>query len=235
MSRDFVERVIAAAVRESFKVAAIGGGEPLEALDTTLHAIRTANRSGMLTAVTTSGVGLTIDALRKLKQAGLDHIQLSLGDNRVNLLDRLPLLIRHADTTVGINFLLSPRWIPRLEEIVNVLDRDGINQVTLLLPKGKNVTRFTRNEFMHYFEKLMGVQSKAKHITILIDCLTHRILTGQCNSQGCTIFPNGDVAKCAFHPYRLRWRGESISEAIRLFPSDCPEVVNVCRLVEVRP
>jgi hypothetical protein len=36
MSRDLVEKVIAAAARESFKVTAIGGGEPLEALDVTL-------------------------------------------------------------------------------------------------------------------------------------------------------------------------------------------------------
>jgi pyruvate-formate lyase-activating enzyme len=224
MSRDLVERVIEAAARESFKVAAIGGGEPLEALDTTFHAIRTANRFGMLTAVTTSGVGLTIDALRKLEQVGLDHIQLSLGDNRVNMLDILSLLVKHAKATVGFNFLLSPRWIPKLESLIEVLDREEISQVTLLLPKGKNVTHFTRNKFMRYYEKLTKVFPRVKHITIFVDCLTNCILKDGCVSQGCTIFPNGDVAKCAFHPLHVKWNGRSISEVIRMFPNDCPEI-----------
>jgi hypothetical protein len=232
MSRDLVERIIEAAARESFKVAAIGGGEPLEALDTTFHAIRTADRFGMLTAVTTSGVGLTIDALRKLEQVGLDHIQLSLGDNRLNMLDCLSLLVKHAKATVGVNFLLSPRWIPKLESLIEVLDKEEISQVTLLLPKGKNVTHFTRNEFMRYYEKLTKVSPRVRHITIFVDCLTNCILKDGCVSHGCTVFPNGELAKCAFHPYRLRWRGGSISEAIRLFPNDCLEVANMCRLVE---
>jgi len=231
MSRDLVERVIEAAARESFKVAAIGGGEPLEALDTTFHAIRTADRFGMLTAVTTSGVGLTIDALRKLEQVGLDHIQLSLGDNRLNMLDILFLLVKHAKTTVGVNFLLSPRWIPKLESLIEVLDREEISQVTLLLPKGKNATHFTRTEFMRYYEKMMMVCPRVRHITIFVDCLTNCILKDGCVSQGCTVFPNEELAKCAFHPYRFRWDGGSISEAIRLFPSDCPEAVNVRYLV----
>jgi hypothetical protein len=185
----------------------------------------------MLTAVTTSGVGLTIDSLRKLEQAGLDHIQLSLGDNRLNMLDCLSLLVEHAKTTVGVNVLLSPRWIPKLESLIEVLDREEISQVTLLLPKGKNATHFTRNEFMRYYEKLTKVSPRVKHITIFVDCLTNCILKDGCVSQGCTVFPNGELAKCAFHPYRLKWGEESISEAIRLFSSNCPEAVNVRYLV----
>ncbi len=224
MPRDLAERVITTAAKEGFEVAAIGGGEPLEALGIVLHAIHTANQCGMQTAITTSGLGLTVDVLRKMDRAGLDHIQLSLGDNRVNLLECLPLLIRQANTTVGINFLLSPRWIPKLEELVKVLDTNAINQVTLLLPKSDHVSHFTRDQFMCYYENLKRSQSKLKHTTILIDCLTHCILTNGCVSQGCTIFPNGELGKCAFHPYRHKWSEESISKAIQLFPGDCPEM-----------
>jgi hypothetical protein len=194
---DLVEKVLANAAQEGFTVVALGGGEPLYTLEHTTKIIALASRLSFLVAVTTSGYGLNADSLKSLETAGLDHLQLSLGDGRVNVTRAYDFMI-HAERRcmLGINLLLSPSLVEFLPAFIKRFDTDRISQVTLLLPKGGFTPRFSKHEFMRYFLALRKL--KSNNTAIRIDCATQQILHGSCASEGCSFFPDGTVSRCAF-------------------------------------
>src|SRR3984957_13502414 len=62
------------------------GGEPLSRPDLELL-VAEAHRLGFYTNLITSGVGLNETRMRALKEAGLDHVQLSFQDSTRELID----------------------------------------------------------------------------------------------------------------------------------------------------
>lgn len=224
--RKLLAEVVENAASEGFEAVALGGGEPLYTLPHTLKASREASRAGLRVAVTTSGYGLDGATLKKLEGAGLNHLQLSLGDNRVNILGAYRFMLKaRRHCTFGVNLLLSPRLVPLLPMFIKRFDLDGVDQTTLLLPKGGYTLRFTRDEFMRYYTMLHGVRTE--HTTVLIDCATQQILSGRCESEGCSFFPDGMVSRCAFGcGRRVPWSG-SLTEAMADDRDECREGLTV--------
>ena len=219
---NLVERVLANAVDEGFEVVALGGGEPLYTLEHTLKVTTMTSRLGFAVAATTSGYGLNDDSLRRLEAAGLDHLQLSLGDGRVNLTRAYDFMVHAAHRCMfGVNLLLSPKLVKLLPAFIERFDNDQVSQVSLLLPKGGFTARFTRDDFMRYFLTLRKL--KPSNTMIRVDCATQQILHGGCGSEGCSFFPDGTVSRCAFGcgPHKP-WSG-SLAESMADDTAVCRE------------
>ena len=120
----------------------LSGGEPLarEDLETIVAA---AHRLGFYTNLITSGVGLTETRLGALREAGLDHIQLSFQDStrRMNdflsstrtfeLKSRVAALIRKYRYPMVLNVVLHRLNIDHVEEILGMAERMGAEYVEL--------------------------------------------------------------------------------------------------------
>lgn len=120
----------------------LSGGEPLvrEDLETIVAA---AHRLGFYTNLITSGVGLTEARLQALKDAGLDHIQLSFQDStrRMNdflsstrtfeLKSKVAALIRKYRYPMVLNVVLHRLNIDHVEEILGMAERMGAEYVEL--------------------------------------------------------------------------------------------------------
>ena len=118
------------------------GGEPLvrDDLETIVAAAR---RLGFYTNLITSGVGLTETRLQALKEAGLDHIQLSFQDStrRMNdflsstrtfeLKSRVAALIKKHRYPMVLNVVLHRLNIDHVEEILGMAERMGAEYVEL--------------------------------------------------------------------------------------------------------
>jgi pyrroloquinoline quinone biosynthesis protein E len=120
----------------------LSGGEPLvrEDLETIVAA---AHRLGFYTNLITSGVGLTEPRLQALKEAGLDHIQLSFQDStrRMNdflsstrtfeLKSRVAALIKKYHFPMVLNVVLHRLNIDHVEDILGMAERMGAEYVEL--------------------------------------------------------------------------------------------------------
>jgi len=120
----------------------LSGGEPLsrEDLETIVAA---GHRLGFYSNLITSGVGLTEARLQALKEAGLDHIQLSFQDStrRMNdflsstrtfeLKSRVAGLIKKHHYPMVLNVVLHRLNIDHVEEILEMAERMGAEYVEL--------------------------------------------------------------------------------------------------------
>ena len=101
------------------------GGEPLLRKDL-VPLVSRARELGLYTNLITSGVPLTLDRLRSLATAGLDHVQLSFQDATPEASDRI------AGASVFEAKLTAAGWVktPGLPLTVNVvLHRDNVDHV----------------------------------------------------------------------------------------------------------
>lgn len=120
----------------------LSGGEPLvrEDLETLVAA---AHRLGFYTNLITSGVGLSEARLQALKDAGLDHIQLSFQDSTRQMNDflsstrtfelksKVAALIRKYRYPMVLNVVLHRLNIDHVEEILGMAERMGAEYVEL--------------------------------------------------------------------------------------------------------
>ena len=111
-------------------VMVISGGEPL--LHPSLDAIISrARKRGMLTGLITNGYLLTVDRIKKLNKAGLDHVQISIDNinpdevskKSLKVLDKkLQMLAEHAHFGVNVNSVIGG-GIKNPEDAVTVSNR----------------------------------------------------------------------------------------------------------------
>ena len=120
----------------------LSGGEPLvrDDLETIVAA---AHRLGFYINLITSGVGLTEARLQALKEAGLDHIQLSFQDStrRMNdflsstrtfeLKSQVAALIKKHGYPMVLNVVLHRLNIDHVEDILEMAERMGAEYVEL--------------------------------------------------------------------------------------------------------
>src|ERR1700686_4999871 len=66
----------------------LSGGEPGARRDL-VEITAAAHHAGLYTNLITSAVGITADALRKLAESGLDHVQISIQDSEPASADRI--------------------------------------------------------------------------------------------------------------------------------------------------
>ncbi|MGA7537590.1 MAG: pyrroloquinoline quinone biosynthesis protein PqqE [Steroidobacteraceae bacterium] len=120
----------------------LSGGEPL-ARDDLETIVAAAHRLGFYSNLITSGVGLTEPRLQALKEAGLDHIQLSFQDStrRMNdflsstrtfeLKSRVAKLIKKHRYPMVLNIVLHRLNIDHVEEILGMAEHMGAEYVEL--------------------------------------------------------------------------------------------------------
>jgi len=107
------------------------GGEPM-LRDDLEELVQEAHRLGYYTNLITSGVGLTPERAQKLKDAGLDHVQLSFQDSTRELNDflshtktfdlkqRVAKLIKAHDWPMVMNCVLHRHNLPHVRKIINM-------------------------------------------------------------------------------------------------------------------
>jgi len=120
----------------------LSGGEPL-ARDDLEVIVAEAHRLGFYTNLITSGVGLNETRIRALKDAGLDHIQLSFQDSTQKINDflsstrtfelksKVAALIKKYDYPMVMNVVLHAHNIDHVEDILEMADRLGAQYVEL--------------------------------------------------------------------------------------------------------
>ena len=120
----------------------LSGGEPLTR-DDLEPIVAEAHRLGFYSNLITSGVGLTDKRLAALKEAGLDHIQLSFQDSTQQMNDFLSstrtfelksavaALIKKHDYPMVLNVVLHRHNIDHVEEILEMALRFGADYVEL--------------------------------------------------------------------------------------------------------
>jgi PqqA peptide cyclase len=120
----------------------LSGGEPLSRDDLEVI-VDEAHRLGFYTNLITSGVGLSETRIRALKEAGLDHIQLSFQDSTRQMNDflsstrtfdlksKVAALIRKYDYPMVLNVVLHAHNIDHVEEILEMAERMGAQYVEL--------------------------------------------------------------------------------------------------------
>ncbi len=108
----------------------LSGGEPASRRDL-LDIVGAAHAAGLYTNLITSGIGLDADRLARLRERGLDHVQISIQDTEPNSADRIagyrgahvrklalaPLVVA-AGLPLTINVVLHRANIVRLPELV---------------------------------------------------------------------------------------------------------------------
>jgi pyrroloquinoline quinone biosynthesis protein E len=120
----------------------LSGGEPLSR-DDLEPIVAEAHRLGFYSNLITSGVGLTEKRLHGLKEAGLDHIQLSFQDSTRQMNDflsstrtfdlksKVAALIKRYDYPMVLNVVLHRLNIDHVEEILEMALRLGADYVEL--------------------------------------------------------------------------------------------------------
>ena len=120
----------------------LSGGEPL-ARDDLEPIVAEAHALGFYSNLITSGVGMTEERIRALKEAGLDHIQLSFQDSTRELNDflsstrtfelkaKVAELIRRYDYPMVLNVVLHRLNIDHVGEILAMAERFGAEYVEL--------------------------------------------------------------------------------------------------------
>jgi pyrroloquinoline quinone biosynthesis protein E len=120
----------------------LSGGEPL-ARDDLEEIVAEAHRLGFYINLITSGVGLSETRIRALKEAGLDHIQLSFQDSSRQMNDflsstrtfelksKVAALIKQYDYPMVLNVVLHRMNIDHVQEILEMAERMGAEYVEL--------------------------------------------------------------------------------------------------------
>jgi len=147
-------------------IITMSGGEPL------LHPeleeiIRRVRRRGAIAGMITNGYLLTAERIRRLNEAGLDHLQISIDNvqpdgvskKSLKVLDKkLQLLAEHADFYININSVLGS-GVGRPEDALEVTKRalaygfattvgiihDGEGQIKPLSPREREIYEQTRD------------------------------------------------------------------------------------------
>lgn len=120
----------------------LSGGEPLARRDLE-ELTACAHRVGLYTTLVTSAVGFTPDRARALRDAGLDHVQISIQDIEPESADRIAgmaaarhkepaaALVRQLGFAFTINVVLHRANLDRLEEIIDYAAALGADRLEL--------------------------------------------------------------------------------------------------------
>ena len=120
----------------------LSGGEPLARKDLEVLADH-AHRTGLYTTLVTSAVGLTRDRATALRDAGLEHIQISIQDSDPGTADRIAgmraahikqeaaALVRELGFAFSINAVLHRANLDRIGEIIELAGSLGADRLEL--------------------------------------------------------------------------------------------------------
>jgi PqqA peptide cyclase len=136
------KRVICEAATLGVLQIGFSGGEPLSRGDLS-ELIGAAREAKLYANLITSGIGLDHDRVRRLRDAGLDSIQLSFQSDESDLADEIAgarahqrkldvaATIRAAGIPLSLNFVIHRRNIDRLLQMIDLAETLGAERVEL--------------------------------------------------------------------------------------------------------
>jgi PqqA peptide cyclase len=198
----------------------LSGGEPLVRHDLEII-VAEAHRLGFYVNLITSGVGLTEKRIAALKDAGLDHIQLSFQDSSQQMNDflsstrtfelksRVAALIKKYDYPMVLNVVLHRLNIDHVEAILEMADRLQSDYVELANTQYYGWAFHNRAHLMPSREQVMRAEAAANRfrervgrpmqvIFVVPDYFEHRpkpCMNGL-GSLFLTVSPDGTALPC---------------------------------------
>jgi pyrroloquinoline quinone biosynthesis protein E len=136
------QRVLTEAAQLGALQLHLSGGEPLRRRDI-VELVRTGNELGMYSNLVTSALGLSPARAEQLREAGLDHVQISIQADEPILSDRLagtPSYQRKLDAArmvkelgwpLTVNVVLHRQNLDRIEGILELVEAMGADRVEL--------------------------------------------------------------------------------------------------------
>lgn len=136
------ERVLAEAAALGVMQVGFSGGEPLLYPDL-VRLVRAARKEGLYSNLITSGIGLTAERARELREAGLDAVQISIQADEAEPANHIAGATTHerkltaarvaveAGFPLGINVVLHRRNIDRLPAIISLAESLGAMRIEL--------------------------------------------------------------------------------------------------------
>ncbi|WP_114972265.1 pyrroloquinoline quinone biosynthesis protein PqqE [Rhodoferax ferrireducens] len=146
------------------------GGEPLVRDDLEVL-VQEAHRLGFYTNLLTSGVGLTEPRIKALKEAGLDHIQLSFQDSTRELNDflsstktfelkrRVAALIKAYDYPMVMNVVLHRHNLPHVGTIIDLALEIGAEYLELANTQYYGWAMLNRDHLLPTHEQLREAEA----------------------------------------------------------------------------
>lgn len=142
LSTDDWKRVFSEARELGVLQLGLSGGEPLARKDVEVLAEH-AHQAGLYTTLVTSGVGFTRDRATRLRDVGLEHVQISIQDTDQAVADRIAgmragpqketaiALVRELGFAFSINVVLHRANIDRIGEIIELAGSLGADRLEL--------------------------------------------------------------------------------------------------------
>jgi pyrroloquinoline quinone biosynthesis protein E len=142
LTTDEWKRVFAEARELGVLQLGLSGGEPLARKDLETLADQ-AHRLGLYTTLVTSGVGLSRARAEALREAGLEHVQISIQDADPEMADRIAgvravrhkeaaaALVRELGFAFSINVVLHRANLDRIGDIIELAGRLGADRLEL--------------------------------------------------------------------------------------------------------
>jgi len=186
LSLEFLLDVIDQADKMNVFQIALGGGEPL-VYRHLLAVIGGIAKRGMASSITTSGIGLEPCLLGKLRQAGLNHIQISLNGSREEIharsrdgyahtINALKLLA-HSGISFGINWVARMDNIDDFPQLIDMAKDSRAQNINILRYKPSPKEKFADVDLPpKKLAFLATMMRDAKGITIKVDSAFSNLL-----------------------------------------------------------
>jgi pyrroloquinoline quinone biosynthesis protein E len=120
----------------------LSGGEPLVRKDLE-ELVAHARKEGLYSTLVTSGLGLTRQRAERLKDAGIDHIQVSFQDVDTAIAEKIAgvrsvkqkreaaAIVKELDVAFSVNVVLHRANLDRLEQIIDMAGEMGADRLEL--------------------------------------------------------------------------------------------------------
>ncbi|MGW1680337.1 pyrroloquinoline quinone biosynthesis protein PqqE [Saccharopolyspora sp. NPDC002376] len=198
----------------------LSGGEPLQRRDV-VNIVRFGSGLGLYTNLITSGLGLSQRRAEQLREAGLDHVQLSIQAHEATASDRIAgthsfdrkvaaaHLIKELGWPLTMNTVLHRLNIDRITEILALAEELGADRVELANTqyygwalRNRAALLPSRAQLDHAEEVVRAARTRLKGqveiIYVLPDYYSRypKPCMGGWGSHQLTVVPNGDVLPC---------------------------------------
>jgi MoaA/NifB/PqqE/SkfB family radical SAM enzyme len=189
------------------------GGEPLLRKDI-FELIRYANSKGMLTRINTNGLALTENVVKKLKDAGLTHCDVSIDDSNPEIHDKLRgvpglfekvikgigLLKKHKMLCQIVTYAGKRNVTAGLERTIELGRKLQVTSVSIVFPMATGC-------WFESFDELLDKEERKKVMDLADTNFVHieiPTLKDRCNvvkQASLYVSPEGNVTPCPFIPW----------------------------------
>jgi len=172
MTTEEWKRVFTEARELGVLLLGLSGGEPLARKDLEALAAH-AHGLGLYTTLVTSGVGLTRERAIALREAGLEHVQISIQDSDQETADRIAgmhavhhkeaaaALVRELGFAFSINVVLHRANLSRIHDIIELAANLGADRLELANTQYYGWALTNRNALMPTADQVAAAQAVA--------------------------------------------------------------------------